>query len=63
MIDAEIVCRRIELQSDKDDRRKPCTQLNMNENRDFLRVDQIKMLGDKLKARNMKALVAQINGR
>ena len=79
VIDAEIVCRRIELPLDEDGRRKLCTQLNIEEKPDLLRVDQMKMLAEELKGGDgikpsdvkyivpksaaMKALVAKINGR
>ena len=78
-VDAEIVCRRIELPVDEDGKRKPCNQLSMKEKRDLLRIDQMKMLAGELKAGDgirpsdvkyivpksaaMKALVLRINGR
>ena len=79
VIDAEIVCRRIKLPLDEDGRKKTCTQLNIKEKRDLLRMDQMKMLAEELKGGDgikpsdvkyivpklaaMKALVAKINGR
>ena len=78
-IEAEIVCRRIELPVDDDGKRKLCNQLSMKEKRELLRIDQMKMLAGELKAGDgirpsdvkyivpksaaMKALVVRINGR
>ena len=78
-VDAEIVCRRIELPVDGCGKGKKINQLSIKEKRDLLRVDQMKMLAGELKARDgiipndvkyivpksaaMKALVVRINGR
>ena len=78
-VDAEIVCRRIELPVAEDGKRKKINQLSIKEKRDLLRVDQMKMLTGELNARDgiipndvkyivpksaaMKALVLRINDR
>ena len=51
-VDAEIVCRRIELPVAEDGKRKKINQLSIKEKRDLLRVDQMKMLAGELKAGN-----------
>ena len=45
-----VVFRRIELPLDRDGKRKKCNQLSTKENRDLLRIDQMKMLAGELKA-------------
>ena len=49
-IKVKISFRRIELPEDDDGNKKTFDQLSMKENRDLLRVDQMKMLAEDLKA-------------